>query len=69
MSSPAIIYSMKQYNKKPWTMYESYLLRKYYYVSSKEELLKLFPDRNINSITKQVIYLKNRGWSFFKTEI
>ena len=69
MSSPSIIYSMKQYSKRPWTMNERNLLRKHYYVSSQDELLKLFPDRTMNSIIKQVNYLKKRGWSFFKTEI
>lgn len=63
-----IIYPMKQYSKRPWTMDERNLLRKYYYVSNTEELLKMFPDRSMNSITKQVNYLKKRGWSFFKTE-
>jgi hypothetical protein len=50
-------------------MNERNLLRKHYYVSSQDELLKLFPDRTMNSITKQVNYLKKRGWSFFKREI
>jgi hypothetical protein len=69
ISDAAIIYSMKQYSKRPWTMNERNLLRKHYYVSSQDELLKLFPDRTMNSITKQVNYLKKRGWSFFKREI
>ena len=59
---------MKQYSKRPWTSDERNLLRKYYYISSEEELQKLFPDRSMNAITKQVHYLKKRGWSFFKTE-
>lgn len=59
---------MKRYTKRPWTMDERNLLRRHYHASSEEELQQLFPDRTINSIRKQVQYLKKRGWSFIKRE-
>jgi len=64
-----IIYHMKQYSKRPWTSDERNLLRKHYYASSDTEIQELFPDRSINSLRKQVSYLKKRGWSFLKKEL
>lgn len=58
---------MKKYIKKPWTQEERNLLREYYYTLSQDALLELFPDRTMNSITKQVAYLRKRGW-YFKRE-
>lgn len=55
---------MKRYSKRPWTMDERNLLKKYYYTSSAEELERLFPDRSYNAIVKQVSYLRKRGWTF-----
>lgn len=55
---------MKQYIKRPWTHEERNLLRKEYDRSSGEELLQLFPGRTKNAITKQVYYLRKRGWTF-----
>ena len=59
-----IIYNMKEYKKKPWTQEERTLLRNNYHLKNEEELLELFPERTINSIRKQVFYLKKRGWTF-----
>jgi len=58
---------MKRYEKKPWTDAERHLLRDYYYPLGVEEVSKLLPGRSVNSIVKQVSYLKKRGW-FFKNE-
>lgn len=60
------MYNMKDYQKKPWTHAERNLLRLHYYFKTEEELLEMFPDRTINSIRKQVAYLKKRGWSFIR---
>lgn len=57
---------MKDYQKRPWTQDERRTLTLNYYLKSEDELLELFPDRTINSIRKQVSYLKKRGWSFIK---
>jgi hypothetical protein len=57
---------MKDYQKRPWTQAERNLLRNNYYFKSEAELLELFPDRSINSIRKQVAYLKKRGWAFIR---
>ena len=61
-----IIYNMKEYQKKPWTMNERNLLRNYYYIKNEEELLEMFPGRTLNSIRKQVSYLRKRGWCFIR---
>jgi hypothetical protein len=61
-----IIYNMKEYQKKPWTMNERNLLRNEYYCKNEEELLEMFPGRTMNSIRKQVSYLKKRGWGFIR---
>ena len=61
-----IIYNMKEYQKKPWTHEERNLLRNYYHLKNEEELLEMFQGRTMNSIRKQVSYLKKRGWSFIK---
>ena len=61
-----IIYNMKEYQKKPWTHEERNLLRNYYYCKNEDELLEILPDRSINSIRKQVAYLKKRGWAFIR---
>lgn len=50
---------MKDYQKRPWTQAERNLLRLHYYFKTEQELLEMFPDRSINSIRKQVAYLKN----------
>ena len=60
----SIIYTMKRYSKKPWTHSERTLLRKVYSKSTEDELVKTFPERSINSIRKQVSYLRKRGWTF-----
>ena len=52
---------MKDYQKKPWSHSDRNLLRNHYYFKTEEELLEMFPDRSINSIRKQVHYLKNVG--------
>jgi len=57
---------MKTYQKKPWTTNERAMLRTHYYFLSAKELEEKFPGRSINSITKQVAYLRKRGWSFKK---
>jgi len=57
---------MKRYIRRPWTHEERKLLREHYYTLSRDALVELFPDRTINSITKQVSYLKKRGWTFNK---
>jgi len=57
---------MKDYQKRPWTHAERNLLRLHYYFKTEEELLEMFPDRSINSIRKQVVYLRKRGWAFIR---
>jgi len=57
---------MKDYQKRPWTHTERNLLRLHYYLKTEDELLQMFPDRSINSIRKQVAYLKKRGWAFIR---
>lgn len=57
---------MKEYQKKPWTHHERNLLRNYYHLKNEEELLEMFPGRTMNSIRKQVSYLKKRGWGFIR---
>tara|TARA_B100000029_G_scaffold455757_1_gene483249 strand:+ start:3703 stop:3885 length:183 start_codon:yes stop_codon:yes gene_type:complete len=57
---------MRNYKKKPWTTKEKGLLSQYYYTVPMEELEVLFPDRTQNSIRKQVMYLKSKGWRFKK---
>ena len=57
---------MKDYQKRPWTHEERNLLRNYYYCKTQEELLEMFPDRTMNSIRKQVSYLRKRGWCFIR---
>jgi len=49
--------------KKPWTTKEREVLRRYYKKIPMEDLLAKLPDRNPNSIYKQVLYLRKRGWS------
>jgi hypothetical protein len=61
-----IIYNMKDYQKRPWTHAERNLLRLNYYFKTEQELVEMFPDRSINSIRKQVVYLKKRGWAFIR---
>ena len=61
-----IIYNMKEYQKKPWTHEERNLLRNQYYCRNEQELLELFPGRSMNSIRKQVSYLRKRGWCFIR---
>lgn len=61
-----IIYNMKEYQKKPWTMNERNLLRSHYYTKNEEELLEMLPGRTLNSIRKQVSYLRKRGWCFIR---
>lgn len=58
---------MKRYTKMPWTEKERHLLRDYYYPLGIEQVAKLLPGRSVNSIVKQVSYLKKRGW-YFKNE-
>jgi hypothetical protein len=57
---------MKEYQKKPWTHEERNRLRANYYFLNEEELLEMFPGRSINSIRKQVSYLRKRGWCFIR---
>lgn len=57
---------MRNYKKKPWTTKEKGLLAQYYYKIPLEELEVLLPDRTTNSIRKQVLYLKSKGWRFKK---
>jgi hypothetical protein len=57
---------MKEYQKKPWTQDERNLLRNQYYCNTEDELLKMFPGRSMNSIRKQVSYLRKRGWHFIR---
>ena len=57
---------MKEYQKKPWTHEERNLLRSQYYCKTEQELLEMFPGRTMNSIRKQVSYLRKRGWSFIR---
>ena len=61
-----IIYNMKEYQKKPWSQDERNKLRNHYYVASEDELLNMLPGRSMNSIRKQVSYLRKRGWSFIR---
>ncbi len=61
-----IIYNMKEYQKKPWTMNERNLLRNHYYSKDDKELLEMLPGRTLNSIRKQVSYLRKRGWCFIR---
>ena len=61
-----IIYNMKEYQKKPWTQDERNILRNQYYCKTEEELLQLLPGRTMNSIRKQVSYLRKRGWCFIR---
>jgi hypothetical protein len=61
-----IIYNMKEYQKKPWTHDERNLLRNEYYFKNEKELLEMFPGRSMNSIRKQVSYLRKRGWCFIR---
>lgn len=56
----------REYEKRPWTHTERNLLRNQYYFKTEQELLEIFPDRSINSIRKQVAYLKKRGWCFIR---
>lgn len=55
---------MKEYKKVPWTENERRILQLYYYTVPRGVLLNLLPTRNINSIRKQVKYLKDRGRRF-----
>jgi hypothetical protein len=55
---------MKKYKKEPWSDAERSLLKDYYYTLSREELYKILPDRTLNAMVKQVIYLKKKGWTF-----
>ena len=55
---------MKEYKKVPWTENERRILQLYYYTVSRGVLLNLLPTRNMNSIRKQVKYLKDRGRRF-----
>ena len=57
---------MKEYEKKPWTHEERKLLKLHYYLKNEEELLRMFPERTMNAIRKQVFYLKKRGWTFIR---
>ena len=61
--------TMKQYKKRPWTHDERTLLRSTYHIVDKEVLQNQFPDRTMNSIRKQVHYLKKRGWTFDKRKL
>ena len=61
-----IIYNMKEYQKKPLSQDERNKLRNHYYLSSEDELLEMLPGRTMNSIRKQVSYLRKRGWSFIR---
>ena len=65
-SNSPIIYNMKEYQKKPWTQDERNLLRNQYYFKNEKELLEMFPGRSMNSIRKQVSYLRKRGWCFIR---
>ena len=47
-------------------MNERNLLRNHYYIKNEEELLEMFPGRTLNSIRKQVSYLRKRGWCFIR---
>jgi len=55
---------MKEYKKVPWTENERRILQLYYYTVPRGVLLNLLPTRNMNSIRKQVKYLKDRGRRF-----
>lgn len=57
---------MKEYQKKPWTQDERNILRIHYYVETNEKLLERLPGRTMNSIRKQVSYLRKRGWCFIR---
>ena len=61
-----IIYNMKEYQKKPWSQDERNKLRNHYYVATEKELLDMLPGRTLNSIRKQVSYLRKRGWCFIR---
>ena len=61
-----IIYNMKEYQKKPWSQDERNKLRNHYYLASEDELLNMLPGRSMNSIRKQVSYLRKRGWCFIR---
>ena len=56
--------TMKKYVKRPWSHEERVKLSKSYYLSSREDLEELFPDRTYNACVKQVKYLRDRGWVF-----
>ena len=60
----SIIYKMRVYTKKPWSMKERSILSKYYYKVPLEEVQALLPGRTPNAIRKQVLYLRKRGWPF-----
>ena len=60
---------MKDYQKRPWTILERQLLKERYYLSTAEQLAELFPGRTPNAITKQVNYLRKRGWTFNREKV
>ena len=55
---------MRKYIKKPWTMKEKELLAEYYYTVPMKELQIMLPERTVNSIRKQVVYLKSKQRRF-----
>jgi len=55
---------MRNYVKKPWSKKERTVLSNYYYTLPKEAVWEMLPDRTPNAITKQVLYLRKRGWHF-----
>ena len=60
---------MKNYIKQPWSHAERTLLTEKYYLSTRDELEKLFPNRTYNSCVKQTKYLRDRGWRFKKPSL
>ena len=55
---------MRIYKKKPWTRVEKVILVSNYYMIPKADTYALLPNRTPNAITKQVLYLRSKGWPF-----
>jgi len=51
---------------KTWTTTEREILKANYSDIPMKELLELLPGRTVDSIYKQVSYLRKRGWTFGK---
>ena len=55
---------MRNYKQQPWSYKERQLLTNKYYMVSTDELLKLFPNRTLQSCSSQALRLRREGWHF-----